>query len=109
MAYTRIQRRIHKPRDGLPVHRLQNERLRYCRQNRLLLSLEGDDGLEYTLRINDMSSQAVACGDVRCDLQGRYAKGAQCDRSYGDTVDVRGYGRAGINRLFNASEERCRG
>ena len=109
MPHTRIQLRVHEPRDGLLMHRLQNERLRNRSQNRLLLSLEGNDGLEYTLRINDMSSQAVACGDVRCDLQGRYAKRAQCDRSYGDTINVRRKGRAKINGLFNASEERRRG
>ena len=69
MAHTWVQSWVHEPCDGLLVHRLQNEGLRDCGQDRLLLCLEGDDRLGYPTRINDMSSQAVARSNVRCNLQ----------------------------------------
>jgi hypothetical protein len=74
VAHAGVHRRVHKPRHGLLVHRLQNERLRDGAQDRLLLRLEGDDGLGYPACVDDAPPLAVSCGDIRCDLQRGYAE-----------------------------------
>jgi hypothetical protein len=74
VAHAGIYRRVHKPRHGLLVHRLQNERLRDGTQNRLLLRLEGDDGLGYPACVDNVPPLAVSCSDIGCDLQRGYAE-----------------------------------
>ena len=70
VAHAGIYRGVHKPHHCLLVHGLQNERLRDSAQDRLLLRLERDDGLRHPACVDDVSSQAILCGNVRCDLQG---------------------------------------
>jgi hypothetical protein len=106
MAHARVYRGVHEPLDGLLVHSLQDERLRNGTQDRLLLCLEGDDGLGYPARVNDVPSLAVSCRDVRCDLQGRDAERAQRDRADGNAVDFGKKGGAGVGGFFYASEQR---
>ena len=104
VAHAGIYRGVHKPRRSLLVHRLQNERLRDSAQDRLLLRLERDDGLRHPACVDDVSSQAISCGDVRCDLQGGYAERAQRDRADDDAMNVCKKRGARICRILNASE-----
>jgi len=64
VAHAGVYRGVHEPLDGLLVHGLQDERLRDGAQDRLLLRLEGYDGLGHPARVNDVPSLAVSRRDV---------------------------------------------
>lgn len=106
VAHARVNRGVHEPLDGLLVHRLQDERLRDGAQDRLLLRLEGDDGLGCPIRVDDLPPLAVSRRDVRRDLQGGDAERAQRDRADGNAVYFGEKGGAGIGRFLGASEQR---
>ena len=78
------------------MHGLQDERLRDGAQDRLLLRLEGDDGLGCPARVDDLPSLAVSRRDVRRDLQGGDAERAQRDRADRNAIYFGEKGRAGI-------------